>query len=412
MKRSRFFNPLVAFVLVIAFCAAPIPVSATQAQLQTGTTVTATGQMCDASGTYCYPMQFSFDPAGGPVTGSSSGSLDLSGPGYTAIQNTSISMNGTFAGGDGGAVGGTLSVHSVGTLSMPGFPDQSATHDDTGTWEGYLRADGTGDGTVSTFSVGEGSAGVGIWSVTYSADEFQAGLNAGKITPEYIFQTYGITVESGDKDWSDHELQLLNDVLKNLPPSFRDKLALQSIIRYESKWDVTTGKLKPDTFGDYSAWDQQRAGFAYARSAQTIRIFDRATQPYDFNNDETGDIEFKATILHEMTHALQYYNYGRDPYIDPAFQSPLVIDYYNNVQSGSRVGWFEKNRVWTYKSDPGNDPPTAYGQSLPTEDISESVMMYVYDPQKLAASSPLRYNYIRTKIFGGTEYENGKQKGQ
>jgi hypothetical protein len=42
--------------------------------------------------------------------------------------------------------------------------------------------------------------------------------------------------------------------------------------------------------------------------------------------------------------------------------------------------------------------------------MSESAMMYVYDPQKLQAGSVQRYNFIRDQMFGGVEYENGIQK--
>jgi hypothetical protein len=65
---------------------------------------------------------------------------------------------------------------------------------------------------------------------------------------------------------------------------------------------------------------------------------------------------------------------------------------------------------WDLTGAPGNNPPTDYGKTDPTEDMSESAKMYVYDPQKLQASSPQRYNFIRDQMFGGVEYENGIQK--
>jgi hypothetical protein len=42
--------------------------------------------------------------------------------------------------------------------------------------------------------------------------------------------------------------------------------------------------------------------------------------------------------------------------------------------------------------------------------MAESVMMYVYDPERLKNSSYERYYFIRDEMFGGVEYEDGVQK--
>jgi len=65
--------------------------------------------------------------------------------------------------------------------------------------------------------------------------------------------------------------------------------------------------------------------------------------------------------------------------------------------------------VWHLFGAQGNNPPTNYGNTNPLEDMSESVMLYMYEPQKLKDSSIQRYNFIRDHIYGGVEYENGKQ---
>lgn len=142
---------------------------------------------------------------------------------------------------------------------------------------------------------------------------------------------------------------------------------------------------------------------------------------YDFQNDPNGEIEFKATILHELTHALQYKKDEYSNYDNP-YKSPLLQSYMDATTPLTAVdtgiwenGWtyFEKRGEgggWNSFGDEGNRSPTNYGHTDPLEDMSESVMIYVYDPQRLKESSPLRYNFIKEQIFGGAEYENGTLK--
>ncbi len=73
-------------------------------------------------------------------------------------------------------------------------------------------------------------------------------------------------------------------------------------------------------------------------------------------------------------------------------------------------GWDLIAGRWRLTGSPGNQTPTTYARTNPAEDFSESVMMYVYEPQKLQNSSMKRYEFIRENIFGGVEYENGIQK--
>jgi hypothetical protein len=122
-----------------------------------------------------------------------------------------------------------------------------------------------------------------------------------------------------------------------------------------------------------------------------------------------------------VIHALQY---RRDEYsiYDNAYKSPIIQSYMdattplNAVDTGIwENGWtyFQsrgKGGNWKLWSDDGNKAPTNYGKTNPLEDMCESVKMYVYDPQHLKDSSPLRYNFIRDQIFGGVEYDNGFRK--
>lgn len=256
------------------------------------------------------------------------------------------------------------------------------------------------------------------------------GWRTEPITSEYIYNTYGIRVQDsfGDdqweqKSWSDQELILLNDVLKELPPSLLSKLAVTRIIRNKVYIDGN-GNQDPNTFGVYHPCGSPPETDC-SSSSGTIRIFDMATRPFDFSNDPDGIKEFKGTILHELIHALQYKKDEYSIYKNP-YSSPIMQNYMDAARPITNINdpGFEGNNGWTYgKHPPGqpfqswklfstqnSNPPTNYGGKNPLEDMSESVMMYVYEPQKLQSSSPQRYTFIRDQIFEGVEYENGTQK--
>ena len=219
-------------------------------------------------------------------------------------------------------------------------------------------------------------------------------------------------------------LILLNDVLKELPPGLLSQMAVSRIIRNKTNLDED-GNPRPGTYGAYYPCGSPPVKDCTSSSG-TIRIFDTALSPNDdFTNDPNGYQQFKGSILHELTHALQTkkdeYSIYKNKY-DP----PLVQNYMDATRPITNINdpGFEGNNGWTFgRHPPGaptqkwtlfgaqdNKPPTNYGNKNPREDMCESVMMYVYDPQKLKGSSPQRYNFIRDQIFEGVEYANGTQK--
>lgn len=384
--------------------------SVDQVQGQGSNQITATGNIWgnDSPEYSNVPLTLVFSPAGGEVHGTANWYQEFA---ENDGSFTSLDINwnfvGTFAGGDGGIVTGTMS----GTAVATGYPDFLYS----GTLSGNLYASGIGEGVIdATVTVADESAsssGQFNWQVNYSADDFVAGLKPS-ITADFISTTYGIPITnvmggSGQKEWSERELGLLNDLLKEIPKEFLANLSLQSITRADVYYE---GSLPdPYTFG------------VYRPSSSSISIFDHASSPFDFQDDPNGDKQFKATILHELVHAMQYKKDEYSNYDNP-YKSPLVQAYMdattplNAVDTGIwENGWtyFEdrgENGNWKKWSDENEKAPTNYGQTDPCEDMSESVMMYVYDPQKLKTSSPLRYYFIRDQIFGGVEYENGIQK--
>ncbi len=418
MHRMKILQRLTLFTLICALLFLPLLV----VRGQDSRTITGTGTWMYAETPS--PLTITFAPAGGLVTGSgvyqgvaleaptywSDGTLA-----YTCYGSANLTMEGTFAGGDGGAASGTLTITHTWNQSenCEGYTTPNLIPN--ATWSGNFYADGTANGFLYAYKP---------WQVTYSPEEFQAALPV-QITSEYIYTTYGIRVEDsfGDdkwdqKSWSDHELSLLNDVLKELPPGFLNHIALTRIVRNKEYIDAD-GNPIPGARGVYTRCDL-KTDPQCTGSLTTIRIFDSAaTILNDFPNDP--DKQFKATILHEITHAYQTYKDGNSIYKD-SNDSPLSENYRDATRPDTTLeavrngGWNNNGWGlypgfgWYLYSAPGNEPPTNYGKTTPGEDMSESVMMYVYDPQRLQASSMQRYNFIKDQMFGGIEYENGVQK--
>lgn len=413
MNTNHKLQRWIIFATICALLSSPMMV----VQAQGSTTINARGGVTFPDGK-TMSLTMTFQPGGGEVTGSFLVESEWSpGDGTTCTVNNRIYLTGSYEGGDGGAVSGSSSGSEVANNCYTPPPSISFS----GPWSGNFYANGTGNGVydVTASSNGQSKSGQFTWQVSFSAEEFGVVLQLAEPIPlilptvsvEYIATTYGIQLSNmnaggGQKEWSEHELSLLNDVIKELPKELLDSMALGKIARFVQDYDGSVPK--PNVFGDYSP------------STGVIRIFNHASTPYDFENDPNGDKQFKATILHELIHAMQYHKDEYSNYKN-VYASPLVQSYMDAIKPLQAIdtgiwenGWvyYEKQgeNGWKNYSGPENDPPTDYGKTDPTEDMSESVMMYVYDSQKLQSSSPLRYSFIKDQIFGGVEYENGIQK--
>ena len=197
------------------------------------------------------------------------------------------------------------------------------------------------------------------------------------LTKKYFKTKYGITVAKGDKDWSEQELKWLDSLFKILPDTISGKASLKTIERK---------KGKPGKFGSYDRKDK-------------ITIKDGAHKPFDKFNGKTEEKQFKGTVIHEWVHAVQYRSYTN------AYHDTLVTKWMNEFKW--EYSW--KNRVATYKGDKRN-LVTEYAETNPKDDMAESAMFYVLAPKVLKEKSLARYNWLKTNLFGGREYENGKTK--
>ncbi len=404
-----------------------LPVQPSVAHAQAPTSITATGTLLyhdDAA----VPISLTFPPQGGPV----SGSIDFhhGGPfGDVDCDGTlKVDFQGFFTGGDGGRFAGA----AQGTARYDCDDGSALLIRYDGPWSGSLQADGTASGEwYCTASLADSDEPAHLsrtlWQVAFSPDVFHAAASAA-ITPAYIYAAYGIRVEnglggyrSGQVAWTEAELALLNDVLRVLPPSVLHKMTAARIVRSRSEVNAQ-GQPDRNEFATYLACDLTISPNCAGASA-TIRIYDRAHVPFDFSDDPRGDTQFKATILHELTHALENYrqpigDFARSARGESRYPSSSLIE---DWIAATRIvpepseglawtddeGWIKLRGKWMLLESPGNAAPTSYAETGPSEDLAESVMLYVFDPQRLRSSSYSRYVFIRDHMFDGIEYRNG-----
>jgi len=209
---------------------------------------------------------------------------------------------------------------------------------------GYGTATGTGTGT-----------GTGTASGT-------AGLKAE------ISATYGISATDGKDEtypsgehwtagiWSESELVTLKELLAKFPEVFSSKT--KTIYR-TGKFYEKDGSEATDTMGFFNPQDR------------TVHIMDH---PW-----ARGATYAQGTMAHEMTHAFQA-------------ECPDVM-----------ASW--KTQFWPSGTTPKSPSPTEYGNSQPTEDMAESVMTYVQNGTSMKTSNAERYEFIKTNVMGGKEFQ-------
>lgn len=375
-----------------------------------------------------FPLSLTFRPAGGPVTGSVDYHYARTFGDTNCNGSVDLSLRGMFPGGDSGLASGSAD----GTLRFACDDGSFHRANYRAEWSGAFHADGTAGGgwVASQIPVDDPAATVsrqGTWSITYSPTIFQA-ASSPTITATYIYAAYGVRVMDSPKNpdgravaWSASEVSLLNDVLKRLPAPVMDKVPSVALIRSEAEFD---GRASAGTsrLATYLACDLEISPECKRPSA-SIRIFDQAHVPFDFVNDPHGDVQFKATILHELAHGLEDYRepavaYAHSPRGEAAHRaSSLLEDWIAATRTvtdtsdpnywTAQNGWERISDRWLYFNAPGNRLPTRYASGDPAEDLAESVMLYVFDPVRLLTSSSRRYNFVRDRIFSGVEYLSG-----
>ncbi|MBC8275996.1 MAG: hypothetical protein H8E40_13645 [Chloroflexi bacterium] len=202
------------------------------------------------------------------------------------------------------------------------------------------------------------------------------------LTKKYFKTKYGITLVDRDEKWSEEEKKWLDDLFKILPKEFWGKASLKTIER----------------------WKKHNAYFGAYDNKDTIFIYNNAHTLYDKFNGKSEEKQFKGTILHELVHAIQWRRYTN------AYHDTLVTKWMNKFKWEWKFD--KKKRFPIYKGNT-DKLPTEYVKTNgknPLEDMAESAMLYVLGPEVLKKKSPTRYDWLKTNLFGGKEYKDGKIK--
>ncbi len=411
---------LCAAVLTVCFLAL-LPAPGASAQVPQ--TVTAEGGFLDPSG-HAVPFTMTFRPAGGIVTGRVDYHFARTAGEFNCDGTVALDLDGMFAGGDHGLASGSAD----GTLTFSCDDGSFSRARYQATWNGAFHANGTAGGTWQWSTVTDGedapTAGRTLWIISFSPAVFETAAQP-TITEAYLYSAYGVRVVDsvsggieGAASWEPGELGLLNDVLKRLPRRILEQVADVTLIRGHSSPGDANGE-NASRLATYLGCDLALSPQCKEPSA-SIRVFDKAHSPFDFSNDPNGDTQFKATILHELAHALQDQRQvtastARTPRAETALPvSSLLEDWIAATRTvtatsdpnywSDQNGWQLVPETWIYFEAPRNHLPTEYAAADPAEDLAESVMLYVFDPARLLSRSIKRYEFLCDRVFGGVEY--------
>lgn len=191
--------------------------------------------------------------------------------------------------------------------------------------------------------------------------------------------------------WSFEEISIIKDTLNDLPACFINKLSLNSMRNVIE--DSQTGIYEHD-YCCCSGKEGWCGNSAYYEPGTQSIIFCVANRRPGFIADKTT---LKRSVVHEMTHALQYYPVDNESNF---YNNPLVVDWNNTF------GWScysTTGCVWHGQEK----SPSDYGTINPLEDMAESVKFYYNKPEgmeDLKTLSPGRYEFIKNNIMCGKEF--------
>jgi hypothetical protein len=166
--------------------------------------------------------------------------------------------------------------------------------------------------------------------------------------------------------WSDTELQSILLAVQDFPE--RDAKFGRPLVRYTR--GRATSKIE--------AIQDAHPGVCIP-STDFLQFFDCF---FTFGDEDAN----RATVFHELSHA---------------------IGERNNLERSSE--WLEISK-WNVGADgkpvPGREDCfiSVNGMANPEEDFADAMMAYRYDPAGLMSACPAKYEFIKSRVFHGTEY--------
>jgi len=216
--------------------------------------------------------------------------------------------------------------------------------------------------------------------------------------------------------WSMDELMEMENTLNKLPACFTNNLKLQHI----------SGLIEvlPDSFGEWTRvfnlyketccniedgkpLEKKNTAFYFPLTSSII-VCDK--NHYYLKYDIEYSLEY--VLVHEITHSFQWHGAIIPSFCDylpcpgGPYTNPIMVSWLK------KTGWSLDGICIPFLGCPGatfetpEDLPTQYAKDTndPTEDMAESVALYVTNPEQLLEISPRRYNFVRDKIMCGKEY--------
>jgi hypothetical protein len=184
--------------------------------------------------------------------------------------------------------------------------------------------------------------------------------------------------EITSKDFTDSEKKGIQEVLDKYKPLMKcDNTPVKQIGRTNKGITKNGGCVaETTTMGEW--FDD----------SGTLVLTDAASDPTDFKDK---DQQFKGTAAHELAHGLLN-----------KFD-PRTCKTYDDENDNPVMKEFRKSTGWdatgtTLTPTDTDKAPTDYAKTNSQEDLSESMMLYMYDPEKLKKESPARYEFCKTML--------------
>lgn len=224
---------------------------------------------------------------------------------------------------------------------------------------------------------------------------------------KYIYQEYKLNVMDGEnRIWRHNDLQLVERVLKIVPPIFHGNNNLKYIIRTD----------------DIREPGKEGSAGAYIRDTQSVHIYDQLAKDYAVLEDGSNySGYFQYVFFHELVHAFLEYKpkkflgiswHPRDPlveirntfveqcYIEMFFkEEEYGYDGHKLIAKPEMLDMLRKSKILSNENLEKNK-----NMRFVIEEIVNSLCAYVFSSTCLKISHPKRYELIKNLLFNGKEY--------
>ncbi len=106
---------------------------------------------------------------------------------------------------------------------------------------------------------------------------------------------------------------------------------------------------------------------------------------------ESSSLTRQYTAFHELSHNISSRHENAD----------------SSTEWMTLSGWKRLGDAW--EMDPNACMISKYGKASPAEDFAEVLSAYRYNSRGLEKACPIKYNYMKAKVFGGMEYKDSSQ---